>query len=51
MQDCHLKHTSDSVVATCGYMPRLIPPASFQEIHCYLKCGYSYTNSRTNILT
>lgn len=32
MRDCHLKHTSDRVVALVDNMPRLIPPGSFYHL-------------------
>lgn len=37
MRDCHLKHTSDRVVATCGHMPRLtsILPVLFKNLPLY----------------
>lgn len=30
MLDCHLKHTSESIVAISRHIPRLIPPGSFK---------------------
>lgn len=39
MRDCHLKNTCDRVVATCGLMPRLIPPGSLNCIF-FLKSAY-----------
>lgn len=37
MRDCHLKHTSDRVVATRGHMTRLIPPGSLYRILTLVK--------------
>lgn len=41
MRACHLKHTTDRVVATCGHIPRLIPPGSLKELYALLNLGKS----------
>lgn len=53
MRDCHLKNTCDRVVATCGLMPRLIPPGSlncifFLKAHTYyVLSGYTFFKGNT----
>lgn len=39
MRDCHLKHTSDRVLTTCGHMPRLIPSGSLSAMYSILFNG------------